>query len=369
MPSSSGRQPTASYPKVALSALIRGLRVEARLMVTLAGLILLGAIADSTFPVVIASIAARLFDHSASDVRLFGVVLVVTAIIGVIVDQLCVTVSERFSRRVGVHLRTHLAQLEAEFRASNTTSARSMSIGSACSVTSPTRWNCGTPRFFQTAGTLLRLAFIAVVVAVSVPTALLLLPVLLLPSGAAIWRSGVAMRAERVTEKDRRRANYAIELASNVAYVKDVRILGLQDRIRRDYRSFHRTWYVRQRDTRLGTILTESCCWLLCGVGLLVVLIANARSSAATNLVIVAIGCTQIAAFMSATAGEAAYLRQWTDAAASLSGSRDCKRSNTQHQPGPRQPHLPRRQFKPLHCPSILCHFAIQAPSPTAYDT
>jgi ATP-binding cassette, subfamily B, bacterial len=179
---------------------------------------------------------------------------------------------------------------------------------------------------FATLGWLLRLAVTMVLLAWVHP-ALLLLGVFALPTAiASFWRPDVERKAQERGAQAERLSRHLFNLATTAASGKEVRVMGMGDRIFRDRRAAWERWYGPIANARWGTALWNALAWAIFGgaYAAAVVLVAwGIHASPARILLVLAAGAG-LAAYVRAAVGEIGFLRGfWADGSRRLAWLED----------------------------------------------
>ncbi len=179
---------------------------------------------------------------------------------------------------------------------------------------------------FTTLGWLLRLAATMVLLAWVHP-ALLLLSVCALPTAiASFWRPDVERKAQERGAQAERLSRHLFNLATTAASGKEVRVIGIGDRILRDRRAAWERWYGPIVNARWGTAIWNALAWALFGcayAAAVVFVVWRIHASAAQILLVLAAGAG-LAAYVRAAVGEIGFLRGfWADGSRRLAWLED----------------------------------------------
>lgn len=179
---------------------------------------------------------------------------------------------------------------------------------------------------FTTLGWLLRLAVTLVLLAWVHPV-LLLLGVFALPTAiASFWRPDVERKAQERGAEAERLSRHLFNLATTAAPGKEVRVIGIRDRILRDRREAWERWYGPIANARWGTALWNALAWAIFGgayAGAVVFVTWGIHASAAQILLVLAAGAG-LAAYVRAAVGEIGFLRGfWADGSRRLAWLED----------------------------------------------
>jgi ATP-binding cassette subfamily B protein len=179
---------------------------------------------------------------------------------------------------------------------------------------------------FTTLAWLARLAFTMSLLAWVHP-ALLLLALFAVPSAAAaLWRPDVENKAYERGAPDQRLALHWFDLATTAAPGKDVRVLGIGDRLARERRAAWERWYGPMSRARWGTAMWNALSWAVFGaayVGAVAFVVWGMRATTAQILLVLAAGAS-LAAYIRAAVGEIGFLRGfWADGSRRLAWLED----------------------------------------------
>jgi ATP-binding cassette, subfamily B, bacterial len=185
---------------------------------------------------------------------------------------------------------------------------------------------------FTTLGWLLRLAVTMVLLAWVHP-ALLLLGVFALPTAiASFWRPDVERKAQESGAQAERLSRHLFNLATTAAPGKEVRVIGIGDRILGDRRAAWERWYGPIAKARWGTALWNALAWAIFGgaYAAAVVFVAwGIHASPAQILLVLAAGAG-LAAYVRAAVGEVGFLRGfWADGSRRLAWLEDYAANQT----------------------------------------
>lgn len=179
---------------------------------------------------------------------------------------------------------------------------------------------------FTTLGWLLRLAITLALLAWVHP-GLLLLGVFALPTAiASFWRPDVERKAQERGAQAERLSRHLFNLATMAAPGKEVRVLGIGDRILRDRRAAWERWYQPIARARWGTALWNLLAWTIFGgsyAAAVVFVVWVIHAPTAQILLVLAAGAG-LAAYVRAAVGEIGFLRGfWADGSRRLAWLED----------------------------------------------
>jgi len=179
---------------------------------------------------------------------------------------------------------------------------------------------------FSTLGWILRLV-ITIVLLVSINPWLALLALCALPTVLTSgWRPAVERRAQERGAVSARLARHLYVTATTAAPGKEVRILGVGDRITRDRRAAWSRWYAEISRARNGSAFWHSLAWAAFGggyVGAIVFVTVGLHATPGDVLLVLAAGA-RLSAYVGATVGEIGFLRGiWLDGSRRLAWLED----------------------------------------------
>jgi ATP-binding cassette subfamily B protein len=179
---------------------------------------------------------------------------------------------------------------------------------------------------FATLGWLLRLV-VTIALLAWVHPALLLLGLFALPTAiASFWRPEVERKAQERGAQAERLSRHLFNLATTAAPGKDVRVMGIGDRILSDRRAAWERWYGPIANARWGTALWNAFAWAVFGLGYagaVAFVVWKIHVSSPEILLVLAAGAG-LAAYVRAAVGEIGFLRGfWADGSRRLAWLED----------------------------------------------
>jgi ATP-binding cassette subfamily B protein len=179
---------------------------------------------------------------------------------------------------------------------------------------------------FSTLGWILRLA-VTMALLVSVHPALLLLAVFAVPTVVtSSWRPGIERNAQERGAQANRLSRHLFNLATTASPAKEVRVIGIGERVMRDRRAAWKSWYVRVASARQASARWHALAWAVFSsayVGAIVFVSSGLRAPAAQVLLVLAAGA-RLSAYIGATVGEIGFLRGfWADGSRRLAWLED----------------------------------------------
>jgi ATP-binding cassette subfamily B protein len=179
---------------------------------------------------------------------------------------------------------------------------------------------------FTTLAWLLRLGFTLALLAWVNP-ALLLLAVFAAPSAvAAFWRPDVENRTYERGAPHQRRSLHLFDLATTAAPGKEVRVLGIGERLASERREVWERWYAPMARARWGTAFWNAAAWAIFGagyVGAVAFVALGGHATTAQILLVLAAGAS-LSGYVRAAVGEIGFLRGfWADGSRRLAWLED----------------------------------------------
>jgi len=191
---------------------------------------------------------------------------------------------------------------------------------------------------FSTLGFLLRLV-VTVVLLVSISPWLILLGAFALPTVLTTsWRPAVERDAQERAAPHQRLAAHLFQTATTAPPAKEVRVLGLGDRLGRDRRAAWERWYAQVAPARNRSAVWHAGGWTVFGLGYAgaIVFVTAVLHSPAPDVLLVLAAGAQLSQYVSATVGEIGFLRGiWMDGSRRLAWLEDYAASFVEHADAP----------------------------------
>ena len=191
---------------------------------------------------------------------------------------------------------------------------------------------------FSTLGFLLRLV-VTVVLLVSISPWLILLAAFALPTVLTTsWRPAVERDAQERAAPHQRLAAHLFQTATTAPPAKEVRVLGLGDRLGRDRRAAWERWYAQVAPARNRSAVWHAGGWTVFGLGYVgaIVFVTAVLHSPAPDVLLVLAAGAQLSQYVSATVGEIGFLRGiWMDGLRRLAWLEDYAASFVEHADAP----------------------------------
>jgi ATP-binding cassette subfamily B protein len=179
---------------------------------------------------------------------------------------------------------------------------------------------------FSTCGWILRLG-VTVGLLMSIHPALVLLAVLALPTVlTSTWRPAVERAAQERGAPFGRLARHLFTTATTATPGKEVRVLGLGERLMRERRQAWERWFGPVAAARWGSALWHALAWAIFGAGYVgaVVLVSSGLQAPAGDVLLVLAAGARLSAYVGATVGEIGFLRGiWMDGSRRLAWLED----------------------------------------------
>jgi ATP-binding cassette subfamily B protein len=178
---------------------------------------------------------------------------------------------------------------------------------------------------FSTCGWILRLG-VTVGLLMSIHPALALIAVFAVPTVlTSTWRPAVERAAYERGAPAARLARHLFTTATTAASGKEVRVLGLGDRLARERRTAWERWYAPIAAARWGSAVWHMGAWAIFGAAYVgaIAFVANGGRSSGDVLLVLAAGA-RLSAYIGATVGEIGFLRGiWMDGSQRLAWLED----------------------------------------------
>jgi ATP-binding cassette subfamily B protein len=179
---------------------------------------------------------------------------------------------------------------------------------------------------FSTCGWILRLG-VTVALLVSIHPALVLLAVCALPAVlTSTWRPAVERAAQERGAPFGRLARHLFTTATTATPGKEVRVLGIGERLEAERRKAWERWYGPVADARRGSAWWHALAWAFFGAAYVgaVVFVAWGLGAPAGDVLLVLAAGSRLSAYVGATVGEIGFLRGiWMDGARRLAWLED----------------------------------------------
>jgi ATP-binding cassette subfamily B protein len=179
---------------------------------------------------------------------------------------------------------------------------------------------------FTTCAWLLRLG-VTIALLVSIHPALALLALCALPAVASSsWRPGVERQASERGAPSMRLARHLFDVSTTAAPGKDVRVIGLAERLLRDRRAAWEAGYRPVAAARWTSAAWHTGAWAIFGAGYVgaIAFVSSRLGAQAGDVLLTLAAGSRLSFYVSATVGEVGFLRGvWMDAAQRLAWLED----------------------------------------------
>jgi ATP-binding cassette, subfamily B, bacterial len=179
---------------------------------------------------------------------------------------------------------------------------------------------------FSTAGWILRLA-VTVALLASIHPALVLLTAFALPTVlTSTWRPGIERAAQERGASSARLARHLFTMATTAPPGKEVRVLGIGERLVAQRRAAWERWYGPVAAARLGSAAWHTVAWAVFGAGYVgaIVFVSTRSSSSPGDVLLVLAAGARLSAYIGGTVGEIGFLRGvWMDGSRRLAWLED----------------------------------------------
>ena len=312
---SSNNELPAALPSM-WRALKRGYEAEPLLLSIAFSLSLIAALPDALLVLWLKFLAEGFLDQDRTLVMFAAVSLAITAAATWFLRIISDRTQRRFRDRVTIALESHVAHLQAsvsgiEHHERPEYLDRLSILRDQVFVLDHMYMS-----LFSTAGWILRLVVI-IILLMSVHPALVLLVLFALPTVASsTWRPGVERTVEETGAPANRLARHLFDTATTAPPGKEVRVLGIERDLVSRRRSAWNRWYEPVAETRWHSALYYMVGWAVFGfgyVGAIVFVAWGLQASPGSVLLVLAAGF-RLSAYIGATVGELGFLRGiWMD--------------------------------------------------------
>ena len=179
---------------------------------------------------------------------------------------------------------------------------------------------------FSTLGWILRLG-VTIALLASIHPALVLLAVFAVPTVlTSTWRPAVERAAQERGAQASRLARHLFTTATTAPPGKEVRVIGIGNRLVTERRKAWERWYGLVSNARVGSAMWHALAWAVFGGAFVgaVVFVASGLGSPASDVLLVLAAGSRLSAYIGATVGEIGFLRGfWMDGSRRLAWLED----------------------------------------------
>jgi ATP-binding cassette subfamily B protein len=303
-----------------------GYRHEPRLMVAAFGLSQLAALPDALLALWLMLLGKGVLEHRPGMVKGAAIGLGVSAAATWFLRTVGTRVQRRFRDKVTIALESHVAQLQASI-ATVAHQERPEYLDRLSMLRNQVFvLDHMYMSLFSTLGWILRLGVTMALLA-SIHPALLLLMVFAIPTVlTSTWRPAVERSAQERGAQTNRLARHLFTIATTAPPAKEVRVIGIGERLVKERRAAWERWYGPVAAARRGSAMWHALAWAIFGcayVGAVVFVSSGIRAPASQVLLVLAAGA-RLSAYIGATVGEIGFLRGfWSDGSRRLAWLED----------------------------------------------
>jgi ATP-binding cassette, subfamily B, bacterial len=293
-----------------------GFHYEPALMGTAFVLALVAALPDALLAVWFSLLGKGLLEHNAGLLRFAVVALAVSAVGTWLLQTVSTRMQRRFRDKVTIALESHVARLQATI--STIAHQERPEYLDRLSVLREQIFTLDHMYMsvFSTAGWILRLA-ITVVLLATVNPVLILLVLFAIPTVAATsWRPVVERNAQESGAQSDRLARHLFTLTTSASPAKELRVLGISNRLADRRRAAWEQWYGPLAGTRTRSSAWYAAGWAIFGLGYVgaIALTATGRHASPSAAILVLTAGARLSMYVGATVGEIGFLRGvWID--------------------------------------------------------
>ena len=303
-----------------------GYQHEPGLMAVALALALLAALPDALIALWLKLLGDGVVDDDRGLVRLAAVGLGVSAIATWFLRTVSTRVQRRFRDKITIALESHVARLQASVVTIAHQERPQLLDRLSVLRNQVFVLDHMYMSVFSTAGFLLRLVIVIVLLG-SVHPALLLLGVFAIPTVlTSTWRPAVERRAEERGAPSKRLASHLFTTATTAPPGKEVRVTGIGPRLVAQRREAWERWYAPVARARWGSALWHSLAWAVFGAAYVggVVFVAAGLDAPAGDVLLVLAAGSRLSGYIGATVGEIGFLRGiWMDGSQRLAWLED----------------------------------------------
>ena len=287
-----------------------GFRHEPGLMLAASSLALLSALPDSLLALWFKFIADGVQRHDMTLVRIAVLALAVSATGTWFLRTVSTRMQRRFRDKVTIALEAHVALLQASIATVAHQEVPEYLDRLAMLRDQVFVLDHMYMSVFTTSAWILRLG-VTIALLMSIHPALLLLVAFAVPTAVmAVWRPGVERGAQEKAAPFNRRARHLFTLATTAPPGKEVRVMGIGEKLMTDRRRAWQAGFDPIARVRWSSAAWHTLAWAIFGagyVGAVVFVAIGLRASAGSTLLVLSAGA-QLSAFIGGTVGELGFL-------------------------------------------------------------
>jgi ATP-binding cassette, subfamily B, bacterial len=303
-----------------------GYKHEPRLMLAAFVLSQLAALPDALLALWLMLLGKGVLEHRPTMVQGAAIGLGVSAAATWFLRTVSTRVQRRFRDKVTIALESHVAQLQASV-ATIAHQERPEYLDRLSMLRNQVFvLDHMYMSVFSTLGWILRLG-VTMSLLMSIHPALILLVVFAAPTVlTSTWRPAVERSAQERGAQANRLARHLFTMVTTASPGKEVRVIGIGERLANQRRAAWERWYGPVAAARWGSALWHSLAWAIFGLayaGAVVFVAFGLRASAGSVILVLAAGA-RLSGYIGATVGEIGFLRGfWMDGARRLAWLED----------------------------------------------
>jgi ATP-binding cassette subfamily B protein len=303
-----------------------GYRHEPAMLLASFGLALLAAVPDALLALWFKLLGEGVLESDYGLVRAAAIALGVSAAGTWLLRTISTRVQRRFRDKVTIALEAHVARLQASVPTIAHQERREYLARLAMLRNQVFVLDHMYMSLFSTCGWILRLC-VTIALLMSIHPALLLLAMFALPTVlTSTWRPAVERAAQERGVPFSRLAYHLFTTATTAPPGKEVRVLGIGERLRSERRRVWERYFGPVSAARWGSALWHTLAWSIFGgayVGAVVFVSSGLQAPAGDVLLVLAAG-SRLSAYIGATVGEIGFLRGiWMDGSRRLAWLED----------------------------------------------
>lgn len=293
-----------------------GHRAEPLLIVVAAVTTIAAAAPDPLFAVVLAMLADAVVSGGTARIGVAAGLLALLAVAGWLLHALGDRANRRLAERAAVPIESHVARLHAELPTLEHVERPDYADRLAVLRDAPGAISGLYQSLFSTAGAVVRLA-LTVGLLMSVRPILGLLGVFAVPTVlVSNWRGGIEERAKESAMQSERLARHLFVLGTGPGAGKEIRISGMQRRLRELHRSAWADRYRPLARTRWESAVWQALAFGIFGVAFVVAVLVTARHDTPGRVLLVIAAGSRLSAYIGQAAADMHFFRTiWLDVA------------------------------------------------------
>jgi ATP-binding cassette subfamily B protein len=303
-----------------------GYQHEPRLMVWAFALSQLAALPDALLALWLMLLGKGVLEHSPGLVQGAAIGLGVSTAATWFLRTVSTRVQRRFRDKVTIALESHVARLQASI-ATVAHQERPEYLDRLSMLRNQVFvLDHMYMSLFSTLGWILRLGVTMALLA-SIHPALILLVAFAVPTVlTSTWRPEVERSAQERGAQTSRLARHLFTLATTAPPGKEVRVIGIGERLVTERRAAWERWYGPVAAARWGSALWHALAWAIFGLGYVgaIVFVSSGLSAPPGDVLLVLAAGARLSAYIGATVGEIGFLRGfWMDGSRRLAWLED----------------------------------------------